>query len=159
MAQEKKKWKKFKGLFSKKPANKSANTPETVPEPSIHPNQQAYKTRQKEIFVIDSSEGETFEVDSESNEVFVIEPAQGETFILEPTEEETVDYQPESNDVFVIEPTKEYEILGLESDATDAEVKTRYRDLMKKHHPDMGGDPKEFMKIRKAYLKIMETRD
>jgi len=95
-----------------------------------------------------------------SKEVFVIEPAQGETFILESTEEETVEFNAEqtSNDIFVIEPTKEYETLGLDPDATDAEVKTRYRELLKEHHPDMGGDPKNFMKIRKAYLKIMESR-
>ena len=152
MKKEKKKWANFKRIFTK--------APNKAPAPSIHPTSQARKTRPKEIFVIESTQEETIEVGSGSKEVFVIEPAQGETFILEATEEETVDYKPgsESNDILVIEPTKEYEILGLNSDSTDAEVKTRYRELLKENHPDMGGEPKKFMKIRKAYVKIMESR-
>jgi DnaJ-domain-containing protein 1 len=152
MKKDKKKWTNFKRIFSK--------APNKAPAPSINPTSQARKTRPKEIFVIESTEEETFKVGSKSKEVFVIEPAQGETFILEATEEETVDFKPESesNDILVIEPTKEYETLGLDSDASDAEVKTRYRELLKEHHPDMGGDPKKFMKIRKAYVKIKESR-
>ena len=61
--------------------------------------------------------------------------------------------------VFEIIPTpKEYKILGHDEDATDKEIKTRYRYLIKQHHPDSGGDPKKFMKIKKAYEKIMESR-
>jgi len=75
---------------------------------------------------------------------------------LEPTEEES--YDSDSENIFVIEPTKEYELLGLNANATDSEVKKRYRHLLKQIHPDKGGDAKEFMKIQKAFLKIMEAR-
>ena len=69
-------------------------------------------------------------------------------------EEEEIRY------IFEIEeiPEKEYKILGLEEYVTDYEVKQRYRYLIKKHHPDRGGDPKKFKKIKKAYDKIMEYR-
>ncbi len=150
MKKEKKKWANFKRLFSKK-SNKT-------PDSSIHPPSEGQKARQKEIFVIESSKEETFVVDSESNDVFVIEPTRGETFVIESTEEDTIIPESYSNDIFIIEPTKEYEILGLDADATNAEVKKRYRDLLKKCHPDMGGDPKEFIKIRKAYQRIIESR-
>ena len=152
MAKEKKRWTNFKKIFSK--------APNKTPPPPIHPTSNTKRTKRTEVFVIEPTEEETFKVGTKSKEVFVIEPAQGETFILESTEEETVEFNAEqtSNDIFVIEPTKEYETLGLDPDATDAEVKTRYRELLKEHHPDMGGDPKNFMKIRKAYLKIMESR-
>ena len=41
-----------------------------------------------------------------------------------------------------------YEVLGLVPDATDAEIKARYRELVKRHHPDTlvaKGVPPEFM--------------
>ena len=62
--------------------------------------------------------------------------------------------------IFEIEeiPEKEYKILGLDEDVTDQEIKQRYRYLIKKHHPDRGGDPKRFKKIKKAYDKIREYR-
>ncbi|CAJ0949539.1 unnamed protein product, partial [Mesorhabditis belari] len=37
-----------------------------------------------------------------------------------------------------------------------AEVKKKYRDLSKKHHPDRGGDPIEFDKIAKAYQALTD---
>ncbi|WP_455393260.1 J domain-containing protein [[Eubacterium] cellulosolvens] len=146
MAKDKKKKGPFWKLFTKSKNPSPAQTTE------------APKTKPKEIFVIEPTQEETFVVDSESNEVFVIEPTQGETFVMEATEEDSVDLGTGSNDIFVIEPTKEYKILGLDADVSDAEVKKRYRQLIKQYHPDKGGDPKEFMKIRRAYNKIMEAR-
>ncbi|CAJ0949469.1 unnamed protein product, partial [Mesorhabditis belari] len=49
-----------------------------------------------------------------------------------------------------------YAILGLDAGADVAEVKKKYRDLSKKHHPDRGGDPIEFDKIAKAYQALTD---
>ena len=146
MTKAKKKWNTFKWLFSKNPRNPSQSTSKNK------------KSKPQEIFVIEPAQEETFVVDSESNDVLVIEPTQRETFVLKSSEETTHNFKSKSNEIFVTEPTKEYELLGLSVNATDAELKKRYRSLMKQIHPDRGGDAKEFMKIRKAYLKIMQTR-
>lgn len=53
-----------------------------------------------------------------------------------------------------------YAILGLKSGATLVEIKSAYRKLAKKHHPDRnGGDDKQFVKILEAYeiLKKIHT--
>lgn len=44
-----------------------------------------------------------------------------------------------------------YSILGVERTATDADIKTAYRKLAMKHHPDRGGDTATFQKITEAY--------
>ena len=41
--------------------------------------------------------------------------------------------------------------LGLGRDATAAKVKAAYRRLAMVHHPDKGGDPAEFRRVKKAY--------
>ena len=49
---------------------------------------------------------------------------------------------------FVREADGPYEILGLPPDASDAQVKARYRELVKRHHPDAlvsKGVPEEFL--------------
>lgn len=62
-----------------------------------------------------------------------------------------------------------YTVLGIESSATDAEVKSTYRDLIKKNHPDRmmaHGMPEEFIqvaneklaKINAAYDQITKAR-
>lgn len=48
-----------------------------------------------------------------------------------------------------------YVILGVEPDAPASFIRNAYRDLVKKHHPDVGGDPKEFERIQAAYRKGM----
>lgn len=48
-----------------------------------------------------------------------------------------------------------YAALGLEPDATTAEVKAAYRRLVKIHHPDVGGNPAEFIRIHAAYQHIV----
>ncbi len=44
-----------------------------------------------------------------------------------------------------------YEILGIKKTASQKEIKNTYRKLSKKHHPDKGGNAKEFVEIQNAY--------
>lgn len=44
-----------------------------------------------------------------------------------------------------------YLVLGLQPDATPAQIKAAYRKLSKKHHPDAGGDREQWDKISQAY--------
>lgn len=46
--------------------------------------------------------------------------------------------------------------LGLPDDSTEAEVKARWRTLASTLHPDRGGDPAEFDRLRKAYDAAVE---
>jgi len=50
-----------------------------------------------------------------------------------------------------------YEIFGLTSKASWNDVRTAYREMATKHHPDKGGDPKVFQAYQKAY-KVLEAR-
>lgn len=54
-----------------------------------------------------------------------------------------------------------YKVLGLDENATQADIKAAYRKLSKEKHPDQGGDQKAFMEIKKAYeiLSNKETRN
>lgn len=47
-----------------------------------------------------------------------------------------------------------YDILGLNTQATDDEVKKTYRKLAMLYHPDKGGDEKKFKEITEAYENI-----
>ncbi len=44
-----------------------------------------------------------------------------------------------------------YDVLGVDKRATKEEIKQRYKDLAKIHHPDVGGDHKKFQEIQEAY--------
>ena len=44
-----------------------------------------------------------------------------------------------------------YEELGLKKNATQAEIKSSYRSLVKKHHPDAGGETDKFLSIQDAW--------
>lgn len=43
-----------------------------------------------------------------------------------------------------------YQILGVNKDASQEEIKSAYRKLAKKYHPDLGGDPEKFKEINEA---------
>ena len=44
-----------------------------------------------------------------------------------------------------------YDLLGVTSDASEAELKKAYRRFALKEHPDKGGDPEKFKQINEAY--------
>ena len=44
-----------------------------------------------------------------------------------------------------------YEELGLRKNATQDEIKSSYRSLVKKHHPDAGGETNSFLAIQNAW--------
>jgi DnaJ-class molecular chaperone len=50
-----------------------------------------------------------------------------------------------------------YSILGVSASATDEEIKKAYRKLSLEHHPDRGGDAKQFQTITAAYEKVNDA--
>ena len=52
-----------------------------------------------------------------------------------------------------------FAILGLQPCASLDEVRLRHRALAMKHHPDKGGDSREFVKVRTAYEAACKTFD
>ena len=50
---------------------------------------------------------------------------------------------------------KSFTVLGLDKQATKTEVKQRYRDLAKKHHPDHGGNADNFKRISDAAQNLL----
>ncbi|CAB1120802.1 HSP40 [Ectocarpus sp. CCAP 1310/34] len=50
-----------------------------------------------------------------------------------------------------VDTTELYQILGIEKDASENEIKKAYRKLALKNHPDKGGDPEVFKEITMAY--------
>lgn len=53
---------------------------------------------------------------------------------------------------------KPHEVLGVPVGAPMHEITLAYRQLAKKHHPDMGGDMAKFIEIKKAY-EALRTKD
>lgn len=51
-----------------------------------------------------------------------------------------------------------WEVLGVKVEATKAEIINAYRALAKIHHPDTGGDPETFKRLRKAYEMAIAVR-
>lgn len=58
-------------------------------------------------------------------------------------------------------PTVEeaYETLGLEPGADREAVREAYRERAKEAHPDLGGDPEAFIRVREAYERLRERLD
>jgi len=46
---------------------------------------------------------------------------------------------------------KEYKVLGLKRSSSQEEIKQAFRKKAMETHPDKGGDPAEFRKVREAY--------
>jgi hypothetical protein len=51
----------------------------------------------------------------------------------------------------------DFQALGLPSTATASDIKTAFRRLAKKHHPDAGGDPSKFMEVQAAYERLVKV--
>ena len=171
---KKDKWNPFRKLFRKGSA--TSTEPVLCPDP-----EEAARAAEVERYVVvvkpvheDGSPAENGDSDGDVIERLVLEvdpirdevqaeadPEVAQTPYVEPQAvvEEVVDEEEQEKLIFVIEPTpKEYAIFGLDDSATDRELKQSYRDLIKIHHPDNGGDTRRFIKIQKAYEKIMEYR-
>jgi len=50
-----------------------------------------------------------------------------------------------------LDSSKLYDLLGVEKDASPAEIKKAYRVMAMRHHPDKGGDPDTFKDIQHAF--------
>ena len=51
-----------------------------------------------------------------------------------------------------------YTWLGIDEDATRADIKKAYRDQAKIHHPDRGRDTERFSRIQQAYTILMDPQ-
>lgn len=51
-----------------------------------------------------------------------------------------------------------FNILGVQADASDEEIKKAYRSLAMKHHPDRGGDQAKFQEIQEAYATLSDPQ-
>lgn len=47
------------------------------------------------------------------------------------------------------------DVLGLPRDASLSEIRQRYRELAKRHHPDTGGDAQQFILVNEAYTCVI----
>jgi DnaJ-class molecular chaperone len=54
----------------------------------------------------------------------------------------------------ILDSDSPYDILGISSSATDAEIKKAFIALIKIHHPDRGGDIEKAQKIIAAYQHL-----
>lgn len=52
--------------------------------------------------------------------------------------------------------TDAYQTLGVERNATEADIKRAYRAMASKHHPDKGGDTAKFQEIQSAYETLTD---
>jgi len=51
-----------------------------------------------------------------------------------------------------------YKELGLNKNATKNEIKASYRSLVKKHHPDAGGEKETFLRIQNAWETLNDPQ-
>jgi len=57
-----------------------------------------------------------------------------------------------------VDTTKLYEVLGVEKDADEKQIKKAYRKLCLKHHPDKGGDEHLFKEINAAHEILSDPK-
>lgn len=50
-----------------------------------------------------------------------------------------------------------YAALGVDKDATPEKIKRAHRESVKRAHPDAGGDAKEFERVQRAYLVLIDS--
>jgi DnaJ-class molecular chaperone len=50
----------------------------------------------------------------------------------------------------------QYRLLHLQAEVSLDEVRTRYRELAKRYHPDAGGSHADFLALQQAYEQVME---
>ena len=51
-----------------------------------------------------------------------------------------------------------YQVLGVENNATQEEIKKAFHRLAHKYHPDKGGDEKKFKEINEAYQVLSDAK-
>lgn len=51
-----------------------------------------------------------------------------------------------------------YSILGVNKDASEAELKSAYKKLSMEHHPDRGGDENKFKEVNEAYSTLKDPQ-
>ena len=67
-----------------------------------------------------------------------------------------IEATPDDSVLLIGNSTNWWEILGVSQDATKQEILNGYRAMAKVHHPDTGGSPEQFQKIRKAYEEAIK---
>ena len=55
-----------------------------------------------------------------------------------------------------IDNKRYYELLGIDQNANDAQIKKAYRKKCLKEHPDKGGDKEKFLDIQKAHNTLSD---
>lgn len=50
----------------------------------------------------------------------------------------------------------EYRLLHLQAEVSPAEVRSQYRELAKRYHPDAGGSHADFLALQHAYEQVIE---
>lgn len=58
----------------------------------------------------------------------------------------------------LLERQQALSVLGLPTNATQQQIKRRYRQLAKRYHPDRGGDPRQMQRIIAAYEFLMKAQ-
>lgn len=51
-----------------------------------------------------------------------------------------------------------YDVLGLDRNASEADIKKAHRKLVREHHPDKGGDAEKFKKVQEAYEVLSDPQ-
>jgi len=57
----------------------------------------------------------------------------------------------EEDDFKPMKRSNSYDVLGIDEESEDEEIKKAFRKKALETHPDKGGDPEEFRKVREAY--------